>query len=117
LFDADWYVAQDPELAASGAIPLVHYLTVGWRVGLSPHPLFAPDYYLAQFPQAEGPPLVHYLTQGWRQGLKPHPLFDPAWYLSQDPGIAAADLEPLTHFLLEGAARGLDITRARRSSR
>jgi hypothetical protein len=33
-------------------------------------------------------------------------LFDPAWYLEQNPDVAAAGLEPLGHYLQNGAAEG-----------
>jgi glycosyltransferase involved in cell wall biosynthesis/SAM-dependent methyltransferase len=33
-------------------------------------------------------------------------LFDPAWYLAQNPDVAAADVEPLAHYLASGYAEG-----------
>lgn len=106
LFDLGHYLVQAPDLGPAQAA-FTHYLQVGWTRGLSPHPLFDPEWYAAQA-RSEGPPLVHYLTVGWREGLSPHPLVDPAWCLERSPDLAQADVEPLTHYLTHGAAEGRD---------
>lgn len=105
LFDVAYYLRQAPDLIASGRNPLEHYLTSG--AGLSPHRLFAPDFYARQLAAAgltAVPTLLHYLTVGSDLGLKPHPLFDPAWYRAQNPDVAAGGLEPLAHYMKSGAA-------------
>jgi O-antigen biosynthesis protein len=33
-------------------------------------------------------------------------LFDPAWYVAQNPNVAAAGMDPLTHYLAVGSAEG-----------
>jgi hypothetical protein len=43
---------------------------------------------------------------GWRDGRDPHPMFDSGWYVAHHPDVAAAQLEPLTHFVMHGAAEG-----------
>ena len=94
------------EPIAPGDDPVSHYLREGW--GLSPHPLFDPEWYGRQTHEAATqPPLAHYLTAGWRDGLSPHPLFDGRWYLEQNPSVAEAGVDPLTHFLAEGGRMGL----------
>lgn len=106
LFDVGHYLLQ--AAVPTGEDPLSHYLREGWRRGLSPHPLFDPDWYAAESGGASGdePPLLHYLRRGWREGCSPHPLVDPAWSLDTYPEIAATGRDPLTDFLLEGAAAG-----------
>lgn len=104
LFDVGHYLLQASP--AAGEDPLSHYVRLGWREGLSPHPLFDPAWYVAQVADGfcDEPPLSHYLRLGWRAGCSPHPLFDPAWYRETYPEFAGT--EPLTEFLLTGAAAG-----------
>ncbi len=46
LFDAAWYAARNPDVAAQGADPLRHYLEHGMAEGRDPNPLFATGWYL-----------------------------------------------------------------------
>ena len=100
LFDAQYYLACNPDVAASGQNPLEHYLLNGASEGRDPHPLFDTAYYLSQGPViSEGiSPLAHYLLHGASEGRDPHPLFDTAYYLSQGPVIAEG-ISPLEHYL------------------
>jgi hypothetical protein len=72
VFDSQYYLERNPDVAAAGVDPLEHFLRYGWREGRDPHPLFQVQYYLASNPDvaAEGVnPLIHYLTTGWRDTL------------------------------------------------
>lgn len=109
LFDPARYCARYPEVAASGAEPLWHYLWVGAAAGFDPHPLFDSRWYLAEHPELVGRgvnPFAHYLREGAALGFDPHPLFDTAYYLTQEPEAARGN--PLLHFLQIGAQRGSD---------
>jgi ADP-heptose:LPS heptosyltransferase/GT2 family glycosyltransferase len=73
LFDANYYLATNPEIAATHLDPLVHYIEEGARRGLRPHPAFDVSYYLEQCAlSGEHPenPLFHYLTVGAARGLQ-----------------------------------------------
>jgi glycosyltransferase involved in cell wall biosynthesis len=109
LFDAEWYLQQNPELASAGVDPHEHYLSEGARQGRSPHPLFDAKFYWKSYPEtvlAGQSPLEHYLTIGWKKGYRPNPNFDPTFYLSAYPDVAAAGFEPLTHFASAGLKEG-----------
>src|SRR5215471_20910549 len=109
LFDAEWYLAQNPDVAAAGINPLVHYLRHGPADGRDPNALFDTKWYLAQNPDvaAEGiNPLVHYLQNGAGEGRDPSPLFDTNWYLAQNRDVAAAGINPLAHYLRIGGVEG-----------
>ncbi len=46
---------------------LVHYLTMGWREGLTPHPLFDGVWYRREYPEIlalGAEPLTHFLAEG-----------------------------------------------------
>jgi GT2 family glycosyltransferase len=87
LFDDAHYRAQlVPELATIDLI--AHYLSVGARRGMSPHPLFQPDYYVemsATAARSTADPFAEYLAVGCRRAVSPHPLFDHAAVISDDP--------------------------------
>jgi GT2 family glycosyltransferase len=71
MFDRDWYLKQNPDVAAIGGDPLVHYLQIGAAHGRDPSLLFKGDWYLAQYPdvaKAGLNPFVHYLKVGAAEG-------------------------------------------------
>lgn len=77
LFDREYYLESNPDVAKSGAEPTRHYLQRGAAEGRNPHPLFDTNYYLQQYPDVAGAeinPLVHYLSKGWKENRLPHPL-------------------------------------------
>ena len=111
LFDTDWYLAQNPDVAEAGINSLLHYLHPGVQEGRDPNPLFDTDWYLAQNPdvaRAGINPLLHYLHPGVQEGRDPNPLFDTDWYLAQNPDVAEAGINPLLHYLHPGAQEGRD---------
>lgn len=80
FFDADWYLAQYPELAndrLARSNPALHYLKKGGFQGLDPGPAFDSTWYLQQYPDVkaiEVNPLLHYLLHGADEGrrIRPH---------------------------------------------
>ncbi|MEE4376788.1 MAG: hypothetical protein V2J55_04645, partial [Candidatus Competibacteraceae bacterium] len=84
IFDNDWYLEKNPDVATTGANPLAHYLSSGAAEGRDPNPLFDGDWYLKQNPDVAATginPLAHYLSSGATEGRDPNPLFDGDWYL------------------------------------
>lgn len=51
-------------------------------------------------------PLAHHNAFGWREGRDPSSHFDMGAYLTAYAGVAAADINPLQHFLQFAAAEG-----------
>lgn len=85
-----------------------HYSLLGWRLGISPTPLFSGEFYLRNRPdvrRAKINPLRHFVTHGWREGCNPHPWFDVGFYLDQKPDLGP--LDPLTHYVVFGWRKGL----------
>jgi hypothetical protein len=73
-FDAGYYRALNPDVAASGADPLRHFLTTGWREGRDPAPWFSVRHYLESNPdvvEAKLNPFAHYLIAGRAEGRSP----------------------------------------------
>jgi hypothetical protein len=75
-FDPEWYLANNPDVAAAGIPPLVHYLRWGAREGRDPNRLFDTSWYVEQNPHvalAGRNPLAHYVRWGVKEGRDPNP--------------------------------------------
>lgn len=75
-FDAEYYLKENPDIAALNIDPLLHYVEEGAQQGRIPSPDFDVAYYLEQCARrGERPPnpLLHFITVGAREGLKSCP--------------------------------------------
>ena len=75
-FDADWYVSQYHDVAASGLAPEAHYLARGAAEARNPSPGFDTRHYLASNPDVEDSgqnPLLHFIRHGEAEGRSPLP--------------------------------------------
>ena len=71
LFDRAWYLARNPDIAATGADPIVHYVMFGVHEGRDPSPSFNSRNYLAHnldVAAAGANPFVHFVLHGKREG-------------------------------------------------
>ncbi|WP_146619988.1 hypothetical protein [Acuticoccus sediminis] len=118
-FDAEYYLANNPDVAATGADPLRHFMSHGWREGRDPAPDFSVNDYMEMNPDVAtsgANPYVHYLRHGRDEGrpgrntsapsrelralIDRH--FDTEFYLSRNKDVASLGLDPVEHFLHEG---------------
>ncbi|WP_199038413.1 alginate lyase family protein [Glycomyces salinus] len=109
LFDAEWYGAQLAETVPDGA---THYVTVGAALGLSPHPLFDPDWYLERNPAAlvrHRSPLGHLLSGAADVDPDVHPAFDSDWYSTTY--LDGESVPAILHYLETGDRAGHDPNR------
>jgi hypothetical protein len=105
LMDVDYYLRENPDVAASGDDPVAHYVRFGWREGRKPHPLFDTLFYLNAHGDVREQgcnPLVHYIRHGWRERRNPNAAFDAAAY-ERTSGCRG---NPLVHYLREGRDAG-----------
>jgi GT2 family glycosyltransferase/glycosyltransferase involved in cell wall biosynthesis len=75
LFVPEWYLQQNPDVAAAGVNPLRHYVSIGGCEGRDPNPSFDSDWYLQQYPDVARTgmnPLVHFLKYGQAEGRATH---------------------------------------------
>ena len=108
-FDAAYYLANNPDVAASGVDPLKEFLDVGWRQQRDPSAFFSTSWYLTQNPDVAAAglnPLEHFETYGWHEGRDPGPNFSLSKYLADYPDVKAAGIDPLEQFLNVGRAQG-----------
>ncbi len=109
LFDAEFYLANHPDLAAARHDPAAHFAWVGAQSGAMPNRYFDTAWFLARNPAvaASGEnPLLHWLREGTARGLDPNPFLDVDWYLAQNPDAAGPNA--LTHWIEVGRAAGRD---------
>lgn len=63
LFDAKWYLAQNPDVKAQKIGAAKHYVKYGWKEGRNPSPDFDTEEYLHEYPELEEKnwcPLAHW---------------------------------------------------------
>jgi hypothetical protein len=100
LFDENYYLVANNDVAESPLPPLFHYCAFGWQEGRNPNAYFDSGWYAASNPDVTRlrvNPLVHYLLVGEPRDRRPVVYFEPEWY-RQAYGLAARD-SPLAHYL------------------
>ncbi|UER53775.1 glycosyltransferase [Kineosporiaceae bacterium SCSIO 59966] len=97
VLDRPWYERQTGRRFASDSLAAAHYVLRGRRRGLSPHPLFEPEWYAPQaWRDAGADPLAQALRRrrtpsGW------HPLLDGDAWAAAHPDAAAHPYGPAAH--------------------
>jgi hypothetical protein len=126
LFDPEWYQSRYTEGLAE-ADPVLHYLTDKAALTHDPNPAFDSSFYLLLHPDAAASgsrPVLHYLhsAAGTEDSaltaltgadsdqqaslLRETGAVDAAWYLSAYPDVAATGVDPVLHYVNEGACEG-----------
>jgi hypothetical protein len=74
LFDDEFYLQRNPDVAADEVDPLLHYLMYGASEGRWPNPAFDPVFYASQAAtlQRGENPLLHYIATGRQLGYTTH---------------------------------------------
>lgn len=136
-FDHDHYALQVPALTSNDVVPIQHYMSVGWRMGLDPSPHFSTQFYVdahGDRPFAGDNPLCDYLMVGKAQGSLPHashPVlrtkipklrmfeqksllkahFDAQFYADCNSDLRDANIELIDHYILYGWKENRDPAR------
>ncbi len=98
LFDSGWYAETYPDVAASGLLPVLHYLRAGAAKGYSPSPRFDAAFYLAQnsdVAQSKVNPLLHYINHGQHENRNIKPVDVPAAGGEAKPGAGRSPKKKL----------------------
>ena len=131
-FDAEFYLARNPDVAEAGFDPLRHFLEHGWREGRDPTAWFSMSEHLEQNPELRPlriNPFYHFLLVRQQEAsdipdeetgsdlsqttAKSDPSseaerrvveqhFDAAYYIACNSDVANSGLDPLDHFLEYG---------------
>ena len=111
LFDPDWYLRENPDVAAANEDPAIHYLAFGAGEGRNPGPGFDGSWYLecnTDVAAAGLNPLVHYLEAGAAEGREIRRAI-PANAVEKKLEARFCELKPLRTFLIPSVARRLTI--------
>lgn len=73
LFDKLFYLQEYMDVKKSGKDPLLHYISVGWKLGYNPSAEFDTNAYMARYmkPNEEICPLYHFYKEGRFEGAQP----------------------------------------------
>jgi len=105
IFDYDYYLSHNPDLAEPDMDLFLHFVRRGGAELRKASVFFDPDYYLSQFSSVQRiatNPLVHFMQEGWRQGKKPNPLFHTGYYMNRYADLLTVKENPLTFYLKKG---------------
>ena len=76
LFDAAWYLTNNPDVASARVDPVSHYVRHGGFEGRDPGPNFSSSWYLDTYEDVKKAginPLVHYIRHGQEEGRMSQP--------------------------------------------
>jgi glycosyltransferase involved in cell wall biosynthesis len=112
-FDRQWYLSNNPDVAAAGIDPIRHYVLHGVKEGRDPSPSFSTRKYLAKHPDVAAAgtnPFWHFIRHGKSdlKRLMSSGLFDVNFYLRENPDVRKSGIDPAEHFLRYGGAEGRD---------
>ena len=99
-FSGRHYLLRNPDVAAAGVNPLVHYLRFGRSEGRIREPVSAP------LPGSAPPGREPARVAEEATVIEATGLFDAAWYLATYGDVRESGIDPLRHFLEYGAAEG-----------
>ncbi|MDO6460986.1 glycoside hydrolase family 99-like domain-containing protein [Granulosicoccaceae sp. 1_MG-2023] len=103
-FDDEFYLAQNPDVANSGLMPLLHFVLHGQAELRRPSASFDPHWYRDEY--KADLPLAHYLCEGRELGCSGNPLVDVDYYLSVHADVKAAGVDPVEHSMEMGWQEG-----------
>ena len=108
-FDPAWYAETNAAAVRLGINPLTHYILEGEPANRRPVPWFDPGWYRSQYAVPAGQlALAHYLRERHAGTVSPNPLFDVAWYIARHGASIPSEVDPFSHYLLNGALRDID---------
>jgi hypothetical protein len=102
LFDSEYYLRRNPDVAATGIEPVMHYVRQGVSELRSPGPFFSTRWYVEQYPDVQESgknPLHHYIVHGHAEGRRPLPpnsAFSDS-EVEREPIAGGPAFGPITH--------------------
>lgn len=119
LFDPDFYLEHNPDVAKSKVNPFAHYKRRGWREQRNPSEHFDVCWYVLRYLNGDYAcnALLHYMREGRAAGNAATPptkddacyteafkrgLFDPEYYTFLSPEVARRNMTPVEHYVSYG---------------
>lgn len=95
LVDTDFYAAQLGLRSVSSGLAIWHYVSIGFRRGMSLNPLFDEIHAGGGLPEVFRVPAMYAYLLSDRASVQVHPLWDAVSHYQQNPGAGPAALEDL----------------------
>jgi len=108
VFDPEYYLQSNPDVARQNLDPLLHYYRTGWKEDRSPNPFFKIRV-LKQLHESEGAvkePLSEFLLGGWKINQQHNPYFDTQLYVEKHENVDWSSIDPLSHYVQSGWKEG-----------
>ena len=105
LFDADWYLANYPDVAALNVEPLRHYFALGAQLGREPSPGFDSAKYRREHGNVSNPLLHHVLNRTQKPARQTITAAHETMAPSRAPSIDSTHPSPSFEIVSEHAAR------------
>ncbi|HNQ42499.1 MAG TPA: glycosyltransferase family 4 protein [Saprospiraceae bacterium] len=103
LFDTSIYLQMYPVSKEYHYVPIVHYLSYGFREMYVPHPAFDVHYYCSQpwfNPDKSISPLQHYIENAkLNPDINPNKHFNTRKYIEHCPNLVESNQTPLEHWI------------------
>ena len=108
IFSIKFYLDQYPELRRNRVHPIIHFFQNGSRERKSPHPLFWPEFFIANASADDhsGNYLLSYLQNPNHFSVNPNPYFDVQDYQERYPDLKGQKRNFLYHYLRFGRFEG-----------
>ncbi|WBA17130.1 glycosyltransferase [Salinivibrio kushneri] len=107
LFDTQYYIYKNPDVAENNVLPLIHYIKSGEEEGRLPSVFVDLKFLKKQIPgEIDSTYLAYFYSNEINLGLSAHPYFDCDFYLANNPDVAESGSSPYHHFIACGAFEG-----------
>lgn len=111
FFNLSHYQSQLPDVKFTSAEEAVgHYHTIGWRIGLNPHPLFNTKFYLknnTDVAECGVDPLFHFVFSGMLENRITSPDFDTNFYTACYGKSIPSGISAIQHYICHGFSQYL----------
>ena len=105
LFDEEYYLKNNLDIAESNMNPIKHFIRHGWHEGRNPNKFFDTKWYLSKHRDVAASgmnPLYHFYKFGWKENRDPSIYFSTQQYLLANQEINDGKTNPLAHWLKFG---------------
>ncbi len=102
LFNRDIYLALNPDVAAAGVDPFIHFIQNGQWESRVIHPAMDIPYYVARYPEVDkfkSSAIQHYFKFGVSKNYDPSPVFSTKWYFDHYADVKMIGINPVIHYL------------------
>ena len=102
ILNRDIYLFLNPDVAAAGIDPFIHFIQNGQWESRIIHPTLDLPYYVARYPEVDkfkSSAVEHYFKFGVTKNYDPSPVFSTKWYFDHYTDVKMIGINPVIHYL------------------